>query len=108
MALRDLNLGHNGIQYLQNRTHGLFEDCLSIRRIDLSHNKVAFVTRKMFPESKWIPYKLQGWSKRRELGLCDPAYRLPHGDGASSRNLHSLHFLADYCGGTTVTTFEWA
>ena len=59
VALRDLNLGHNRIEYLQNRTHGLFEDCLSIRKIDLSHNKVAFVTRKMFPESKWIPYKLQ-------------------------------------------------
>ena len=57
--MRDLNLGHNRIEYLQNRTHGLFEDCLSIRRIDLSHNKVAFVTRKMFPESKWVPYRLQ-------------------------------------------------
>jgi hypothetical protein len=28
-------------------------------QIDLSHNKIPFVTKKMFPEHKWIPYKLE-------------------------------------------------
>jgi hypothetical protein len=27
--------------------------------VNLSHNRIPFVTKKMFPESKWIPYKLQ-------------------------------------------------
>ena len=42
--------------------------------------------------------QVQGWSKRRELGLCDPAYRLPHGNGASSRNLGHI-FLTMYAQG---------
>ena len=27
-------------------------------QLNLSHNKIPFVTRKMFPESRWVPYKL--------------------------------------------------
>ena len=28
-------------------------------QINLRHNRVPFVTGKMFPESKWIPYRLE-------------------------------------------------
>jgi hypothetical protein len=27
-------------------------------QLNLSHNRIPFVTRKMFPESRWVPYKL--------------------------------------------------
>ena len=37
----------------------MFDDCLSIRSLDLSFNKIPFITKKMFPESRWIPYKLE-------------------------------------------------
>ncbi|CAB4065927.1 unnamed protein product [Lepeophtheirus salmonis] len=57
-ALYDINLSFNKIKHLQNRTHGLFEDTLSIRKIDLSHNQIPFITPKMFPESRWAPYRL--------------------------------------------------
>ena len=33
--------------------------CFFPFQIDLSHNRVPFVTSKMFPEHKWIPYKLE-------------------------------------------------
>ena len=36
VALREINLSHNRLRTLQNRTHGLFEDCLSIRKVRLS------------------------------------------------------------------------
>ena len=32
---------------------------LFMKQIDLSHNRIPFVTNKMFPESKWIPYRLE-------------------------------------------------
>ena len=35
MALSDLNLSHNRLRTLQNRTNGLFEDCLSIRKVEI-------------------------------------------------------------------------
>ena len=59
VALRNIDLSHNSLEKLENKTHGLFDDCLSIRRLDLSFNRIPFVTKKMFPESKWIPYKLE-------------------------------------------------
>merc|ERR1719285_1180222 len=59
VALRNLDLSHNKIEKLENKTHGLLEDCLSIRKIDLSHNNIPFVTKLMFPQSRWIPYKLE-------------------------------------------------
>lgn len=31
----------------------------SATQIDVSHNKIPFVTNKMFPESKWVPYHLE-------------------------------------------------
>ena len=51
-ALSHLDLSHNHIKRLQNRTHGLLEDCLSIRSVNLSYNNIAFITKKMFPEHK--------------------------------------------------------
>jgi len=59
VALRTLRLSHNRLEKLENKTHGLFEDCLSIRTLDLSHNNIPFITKKMFPESRWVPYKLE-------------------------------------------------
>ncbi len=28
-------------------------------QVNVSHNRIPFVTKKMFPESRWIPYKLE-------------------------------------------------
>ena len=51
--LRNINLSHNKLEKLENKTHGLFDDCLSIRSLDLSFNQIPFITKKMFPESRW-------------------------------------------------------
>eukprot|EP00088_Acartia_fossae_P001194 TRINITY_DN10452_c0_g1_i2.p1 TRINITY_DN10452_c0_g1~~TRINITY_DN10452_c0_g1_i2.p1 ORF type:complete len:750 (-),score=93.28 TRINITY_DN10452_c0_g1_i2:158-2113(-) len=59
VALRKLDLSHNRLEKLENKTHGLLEDCLSIRSVDLSYNNIPFVTQLMFPESRWIPYRLE-------------------------------------------------
>ena len=37
----------------------LFSDDDISFQINLRHNRVPFVTGKMFPESKWIPYRLE-------------------------------------------------
>ncbi len=29
------------------------------RHVDLSYNDIPFITKKMFPENKWIPYRLE-------------------------------------------------
>jgi len=59
VSLKHLDLSHNKIEKMENKTHGLLEDLLSLQRIDLSHNNIPFITKKMFPESKWVPYKIQ-------------------------------------------------
>jgi len=59
VALRNLDLSHNRLEKLENRTHGLLEDCLSLRKINLSFNNIPFVTNLMFPQNKWIPYALE-------------------------------------------------
>lgn len=41
VALRDINLSHNHLRTLQNRTHGLFQDCLSIRNV-CSHASINY------------------------------------------------------------------
>lgn len=46
------------LQKLDNRTHGLLDDCLSLEVINLSRNKFDFVRKKMFPHNPYIPYKL--------------------------------------------------
>ena len=47
-----LDLSNNHLKRLQNRTHGLLEDCLSIRSVNLRNNNIPFITKKMFPEHK--------------------------------------------------------
>lgn len=79
VSLRKMDLSHNFIEKLDNKTNSIFEDCLSLQevRIDedlcnkskriniisfqlnLSYNKISFITRKMFPSNPWIPYRLE-------------------------------------------------
>jgi hypothetical protein len=33
VALQSLDLSHNKIEKLDNKTHGLFDDCLSLERV---------------------------------------------------------------------------
>ncbi|CAH2988165.1 unnamed protein product [Chilo suppressalis] len=59
VALRKLDLSHNLLEKIDNKTNGLLDDCLSLEMVNLSHNKFGFLTKKMFPYSPWIPYRLQ-------------------------------------------------
>jgi len=59
VSLQKINLSHNRLEKLENKTAGLFDDCFSIKSIDLSHNNIPFITKRMFPEDKWQPYKLE-------------------------------------------------
>lgn len=59
VSLRTLDLSYNKLERLDNKTHGLLDDCLSLERLNLSHNKISFITRKMLPNDPWIPYKLK-------------------------------------------------
>ncbi|KAF4522691.1 hypothetical protein B566_EDAN012708 [Ephemera danica] len=59
VSLRTLDLSYNNIEKMDNKTHGLIDDCLSLERVNLSHNNIGFVTRPMFPSSPYIPYKLR-------------------------------------------------
>ncbi|XP_017884489.2 toll-like receptor 3 [Ceratina calcarata] len=59
VSLRTLDLSRNELERLDNKTHGLLDDCLSLERINLSHNKISFVTQRTFPNDPWIPYRLK-------------------------------------------------
>jgi len=59
VSLQHLDLSRNKIKRMENKTNGLLEDLLSLKTIDLSHNNIGFITKRMFPESRWTPYKLQ-------------------------------------------------
>ncbi|XP_075988324.1 insulin like growth factor binding protein acid labile subunit convoluted isoform X1 [Anticarsia gemmatalis] len=59
VALRKLDLSHNLLEKIDNKTNGLLDDCLSLESVNLSYNKFGFLTKKMFPASPWIPYRLQ-------------------------------------------------
>lgn len=37
----------------------LIRQLCSSLQINLSHNRIPFVTKLMFPEHKWIPYRLE-------------------------------------------------
>lgn len=77
-----MDLSHNFIEKLDNKTTSIFEDCLSLqevsikakislsmkcnsvnlfssRQLKLHHNKISFITRKMFPSNPWVPYRLE-------------------------------------------------
>lgn len=58
VALRKLDLSHNLLEKIDNKTNGLLDDCLSLETVNLSHNNIGFLTKKMFPASPWIPYRL--------------------------------------------------
>ncbi|XP_050669164.1 chaoptin [Leptidea sinapis] len=58
VALRRLDLSYNSLDKINNKTHGLLDDCLSLESVNLSHNKIGFLNKKMFPSSPWIPYRL--------------------------------------------------
>jgi len=58
VSLRTLDLSFNLLERLDNKTHSLLEDCLSLERLNLSHNSISALTGKTFPESPWIPYRL--------------------------------------------------
>ena len=59
VSLRTLDLSRNELEKLDNKTHGLLDDCLSLERVNLSHNKISFVTKRTFPNDPWIPYRLK-------------------------------------------------
>ncbi|XP_060808775.1 toll-like receptor 7 [Amyelois transitella] len=58
VALRKLDLSLNMLQKMDNKTNGLLDDCLSLEKVNLSRNRFSFLTKKMFPSSPWIPYRL--------------------------------------------------
>ncbi|XP_058806649.1 chaoptin [Phymastichus coffea] len=58
-SLRTLDLSHNQLEKLDNKTHGLLDDCLSLERINMSHNKMAFITSHTLPHDPWIPYNIK-------------------------------------------------
>uniref|UniRef100_A0A1B0GJZ8 Uncharacterized protein n=2 Tax=Lutzomyia longipalpis TaxID=7200 RepID=A0A1B0GJZ8_LUTLO len=58
VALRTLDLSHNKLEKLDNKTNSIIEDCLSLIEIDLSFNRISFVTKKTFPSDPYVPYRL--------------------------------------------------
>ncbi|CAK1548835.1 unnamed protein product [Leptosia nina] len=58
VALRKLDLSYNSLEKIDNKTNGLLDDCLSLEMVNLSHNRIGFLTKKMFPANPWIPYRL--------------------------------------------------
>ncbi|KPI96732.1 Chaoptin [Papilio xuthus] len=59
VALRQLDLSHNALERIDNKTHGLLDDCLSLEEVDLSHNQFGSLSKKTFPSSPWVPYRLR-------------------------------------------------
>ena len=46
----------NNFEFLNSLTYFLnllCQDCFSIKSIDLSHNNIPFITKRMFPEDKY-------------------------------------------------------
>uniref|UniRef100_A0A0K8UFK7 Insulin-like growth factor-binding protein complex acid labile subunit n=1 Tax=Bactrocera latifrons TaxID=174628 RepID=A0A0K8UFK7_BACLA len=58
-SLRKLDLSFNQISKLDNKTNGVLDDLLSLEELNLSHNKISFVTKKTFPSNQYIPYNLK-------------------------------------------------
>ncbi|XP_063596963.1 chaoptin-like [Penaeus indicus] len=59
VSMRVIDLSHNFLNKVDNGTNGLFDDLLSIRHINVSHNTFGTISKKMFPYHQWIPYNLQ-------------------------------------------------
>ncbi|XP_055377992.1 toll-like receptor 3 [Condylostylus longicornis] len=58
VSLRDLDLSYNLLEGLHNKSKSLLEHCLSLERLNVSHNRINLVNRKTFPSDPYIPYKL--------------------------------------------------
>ncbi|XP_037955077.1 chondroadherin-like protein [Teleopsis dalmanni] len=58
-SLRRLDLSHNYLTKLDNKTNGVLDDLLSLEYLNLSNNKISFVTKKTFPSNIYIPYNLK-------------------------------------------------
>lgn len=59
VSMQTIDLSYNFLKKVDNGTHGVFDDLLSIRNINVSHNQFGTISKKMFPYHKWIPYNLQ-------------------------------------------------
>lgn len=59
VALNTLDLSYNYLESLDNKTNSLFEDCLSLKNLYLSHNKISFLTKKSIPYNQYYKYKLE-------------------------------------------------
>lgn len=58
VSLRTLDLSFNQLSRIDNKTNSLLEDCLSLEKVNLSHNKFASFNIKTLPYDQWIPYKI--------------------------------------------------
>ncbi|EDW72313.2 uncharacterized protein Dwil_GK20783 [Drosophila willistoni] len=58
-SLRSLDLSFNTLSKLDNKTNGVLDDLLSLETLNLSHNRISFVTKKTFPSHQYIPYNLK-------------------------------------------------
>ncbi|KAF7997541.1 hypothetical protein HCN44_006112 [Aphidius gifuensis] len=59
VSLRILDISYNQIERLDNKTHALLNDCLSLEKINLSHNRISFISKHTFPSDPWISFKLK-------------------------------------------------
>ncbi|RXG60327.1 Insulin-like growth factor-binding protein complex acid labile subunit [Armadillidium vulgare] len=59
VSLRNIDLSYNYLKKIDNNTHGLFDDLLSVKNINISHNVFEIVSKKMFPYHKYIPYNVE-------------------------------------------------
>lgn len=59
VSLQTLDLSHNILQKFNNKTSGIFDLCYSLKNLNLSHNEIGTITRKIFPSNQYIPYQLQ-------------------------------------------------
>uniref|UniRef100_T1K5B2 LRRCT domain-containing protein n=1 Tax=Tetranychus urticae TaxID=32264 RepID=T1K5B2_TETUR len=56
VSVRTLDLSFNKLNKLENKTHGILEDLLSLENLNASHNLISFVNDRTFPRSPYIPY----------------------------------------------------
>lgn len=59
VSLQTLDLSHNFLEKFNNKTNGIFDLCYSLRNLNLSHNEIGTITRKIFPSNPYVPYQLQ-------------------------------------------------
>jgi len=85
-SLRNLDLSFNSLTKLDNKTNGVLDDLLSLETLDLSHNRISFVTKKTFPSHQYIPYNLRNLNlSYLNNNQLDKLFQLPI-------SLNELHF----------------